>query len=326
MKKILVTYPIPRQGLVELFDNFEVTYPDQPFMSHDQILAMISDYDALIPPGAKIDRAILDAAKQLKIISNYGAGYDNIDVGYCTAKGILVTNIPEAVTESTAELAFGLMIAVMRRIAELDRKLRTAAGLDWGIMANLGQNLYGKTLGIIGMGRIGFALARRAKAFGMNISYSDAKPLEKTRETAIEAVYANLEELLKTSDVISIHVPYSPQTRHFIGEKELSLMKRTAYLINTSRGPVIDEAGLVKCLKDGKIAGAGLDVFENEPLITPELTGMDQVVLTPHIGTGTIEARVQMAKAVTKNILDFFAGEKVSFMVNPTVYDGHARL
>ncbi len=319
MKKILVTYQIPRSGLAELFEKFEVSYPDKPALSRAEVLAAIPAYDALIPPGVQVDRALLDAAANLKLISNYGAGYDNIDVDYCTAKGILVTNIPEAVTESTAEVAFGLMLAVMRRIPELDRKLRLPARLDWGVMSQLGHNLYGKTLGIIGMGRIGMALAKRASAFGMKIVYSNRKPLAPAKEAEVAASYAELRELLQKSDVISIHVPYSPQTRHFIGPAELALLKPTAYLINTSRGPVIDEAALVQSLKAGRIAGAGLDVFENEPAIPPELMALDQVVLTPHIGTRTIEAREGMARAAAQNVLDFFAGKQPAFMVNPEV-------
>ncbi len=319
MKKILVTYQIPKEGLSELFKNYEVTYPAETAMTRQQILTVISNYDALIPPAVKVDSEILNAATKLKIISNFGVGYDNIDVEYCTAKGILVTNLPEAVTESTAELAFGLMINVLRRISECDRNLRRDPQFDWGIMKNLGHNLFGKTLGIIGMGRIGFALAKRAKAFGMNISYSDERRLEKIKESELAAAYKGFNELLRTSDVISVHIPYTPQTYHLIGEKEFALMKPTSYLINTSRGPVIDETALAKCLKHGQIAGAGLDVYEKEPIITPQLMALDQVVLTPHIGTGTVETRVQMAQAAAKNIQDYFSGVKPSFMVNPEV-------
>jgi D-3-phosphoglycerate dehydrogenase len=320
MKKVLITYPIPKEGLTELFGNYEVSYPDHAGMDRAEILDVIADYDALIPPGAKIDRVILDAATKLQVISNYGAGYDNIDVAYCTAKGILVTNIPEAVTESAAELAFGLMISVMRRIAECDRHLRSDGDFDWGIMQNLGHNLFGKTLGIIGMGRIGRALARRAQAFGMKIIYTDERPLATAQAVdELGAVYQDFDTLLKNADVLSLHVPYSAQTHHLIGEKELAALQPTAVIINTSRGPVIDEAALAKYLKNGMIAGAGLDVFEQEPLITPELKKLDRVVLTPHIGTATVENRVLMARAVAKNIMDFFSYGTAPFMVNPEV-------
>ena len=275
----------------------------------------------MIAAGINVDEEIMDAAPELKIISVYGAGYDNVDTKAATARGIVVTNIPDVVTDSTAEITLGLMLSVMRRISELDRRLRQDRGFRWSMMTYMGRDLFGKELGIIGMGRIGKAVAKRAAAFGMRISYYTRKRLDPVIEMELEASYKRMDELLQTADVISIHTPLTEETRHLIGYRELSMMKPGAYLINTSRGPVVDEKALVKCLSEGRIAGAGLDVFENEPKISPELLKMDNVVLTPHIGTDTVETRINMNREAARNIIDFFSGRQPFHVVNPEVLD-----
>ncbi|GAG26872.1 unnamed protein product, partial [marine sediment metagenome] len=236
-----------------------------------------------------------------------------------TKKKIVVTNTPDVVTEPTAEIAFGLILSLMRKISECNNKLRSEKDFQWGIMKNLGRTLNGKTLGIIGMGKIGRAVTHKAVAFGMKIIYYDLNPLSPELEKNLSVVYFSLTDLLKNSDVISIHTPLTDQTFHLLGKKEFEMMKPTAYLINTARGPVIDENILVEFLKTKKIAGAGLDVFENEPTISKDLLAMDQVVLTPHIGTGTIETRIEMAKAASRNIIDFFEGKIPKYVVNKEV-------
>ena len=262
----------------------------------------------------------MDAATKLKIIANYGVGYNNIDVDYATRKGIVVTNTPQPVTEPTAEMAIALMYAVARRVAECDRKLRTPNAIEWGVLKNLGMSLYGKTLGIIGLGRIGKAIARRAIASGMNIVYYNRHQLSPNEETEYQAQYLPLEKLLKTSDVISISTPLTDETHHLIDSPQFELMKPTSIVINTARGAVINEAALVQALQNKKIWGAGLDVYEFEPNITPELLKLDNVVLAPHNGTATIDARNAIARDACRNIIEFFNGNKDISIVNSTLW------
>ncbi len=321
VRKILVTYQIPKEGLASLFSDYNVIYPDKRVLTKEEILSLVPEVDGILAAGVKIDAEIIEQAKNLKIISGYGAGYDNIDIKSATAKGITVTNTPDAVTEATAEIAFGLMLGVMRRIAECDRKLRVGV-LKWGMMNNLGHVLYGKVLGIIGMGRIGKAIARRGLASGMQIIYHNRNRLDEETESTYHAKYRSLKELLQEADVVSISTPLTKETYHLIGKEELELMKPSAYLINTSRGAVLDEAALIKILQAKKIAGAGLDVFEQEPYIPPELLAMDHVVLGPHIGTEAIEARVQMAMTAAENICNYFAGITPKYVVNKEQFKG----
>lgn len=321
MEKILVLYQMPKEGLVALYGKYDVTYPEKLELSYEDVMSVISGYDGIISPNSLIDRPLLARANRLKIISNYSVGYDKVDVEYATQKGIAVTNTPTSVTESTAEIALGLMFALMRRIAELDRFLRQGKELHWGGPDNFGQTLHGKTLGIIGMGRIGKALARRAGACGMKINYHKRTRLDPAAESEYQATFLPLDELLRRSDVISVNCPLDSETHHLIGEREIAQMKSSAYLINTSRGGVVKEAALVSALDSGAIAGAGLDVFENEPRISPALLEMDQVVLTPHIGTDTHCTNVRMAEEAAKNIIDFFTTGTSENLVNPAGFD-----
>jgi glyoxylate reductase len=319
-KKVLVTYPVPAEGLQPLMQQFDVTVYREGYMARNGLLEAIGNYDGILAAGVDIDAGAMDAAPRLKVISVYGAGYDNIDVKAATERGIVVTNIPDVVTDATAEIAMGLMLSVMRRISECDRGLRIDSHFQWGMMKHMGRVLYGKELGIIGMGRIGRAVAKRAAAFGMRTSYFNRKRLDPVIEAELGTVYKRLDDLLKTSDVITIHTPLTKETHHLIGQRELFLMKPTAYLINTSRGPVIDEQALAARLMQGKLAGAGLDVYEKEPIVSPEFFHMDNVVLTPHIGTDAVETRIQMTRECAQNILDFFNGRQPFHVVNPEVY------
>lgn len=316
MEKILVTYQIPKEGLKDLFEKYDVTYPDKKALSRDEVVSVISQYDGMIAAGIKVDREMLDAAKKLKIISNYGVGYDNIDVKHATKNGVIVTNTPESVTEATAEIAFGLMLSLSRRITECDRRLRQDRNFKWGMMNNLGYTLFGKSLGIVGMGRIGKSVARRAVASGMKVCYHNRTRLPSETEATLSTTYLPLDELLKVSDIISVHTPLTPQTYHLIGEKEFRLLKPTAFIINTARGTVIDEGILVDYLMNGKIAGAGLDVFEKEPAVPEQLLGLNNVVLTPHIGTEAVETRINMAAEASQNIISYFRDGKADNVVN----------
>ena len=301
--KILVTYNIPREPFQNLPQDWEITFPQGEAMNKDEIIRLLPEYDIMLAIfHAAIDREMIDAGKKLKLISNYGVGYNNIDIKYAREKGIAVTNTPQAVNNPTAELPMALLLSAARRVAECNLRVRTEQEKMWGTMRNLGFGLEGKTLGIIGMGNIGKNVARKAEAFGMHIIYYN----NRTEVPGYRRV--ELDTLLAESDFITLHTPLTPQTHHLIGARELCLMKPSAILINTARGAVVDEAALANALKNQLIAGAALDVFEDEPHITETLYGLNQVVLTPHIGTGTIDARIAMAKEALDNIRNFLKG------------------
>ena len=290
--KIAFTTSLPAEG----FARLELHTLYAPL---EEAEVLVSTFDKLVT------REMIMSAPHLKLVTNFGVGFNNIDLEACRERGIRVTNTPQPVIEPTAELAFALMHDVARRTAEFDRKLREGKAEPFGVMNNLSHSLYGKTLGIIGMGRIGQAVARRAVASGMRIIYYNRKPLgdEMIRQLGYEAKYISLEELLETSDFVSLNLPYTPEVKHLIGERELQMMKNTAYLINTARGAHVDEEALVLALKAGEIAGAAMDVYEHEPKIHSELLTLDNVVLSPHTGTGTWEGRIAMCENVCDNIL-----------------------
>lgn len=303
--KILVTYNLPRTPFNNLPADWELTFPQNEEMPREEIIRLLPEYDVLLTifhSHSPVDREIIDAGKRLRLISNYGVGYNNIDTAYAREKGIAVTNTPRSVCNPTAELAMALMLALARRVAECDRRIRTEKESLWGTMKNLGATLENKTLGIIGMGNIGKNVARKAEAFGMRVIYYNRR----TEVSGYRRV--PLDTLLQEADFVSLHTPLTTETRHLIGARELSLMKPTAMLINTARGAVIDETALADALRQKRIAGAALDVFENEPHVTELLYRLDNVVLTPHVGTGTIDTRIAMAEEALANIRNFFQG------------------
>ena len=307
MKKVLITYKLSPEITKELDGKVEYVMPNKSGFRREEVLEMIDDFNVLIPNFSfYTDKEIMDRGTKLELIANYGVGYNNIDVDYAKQKGIAVTNIPHSVTEPTAEFAFALLLAAGRKIGFYDRKLRTPEGLRWGLYDDPGMPIYGKSLGIIGMGRIGQALARRAIASGMSIMYNNRNRLDKSIEDKYNARYVSLETLLRESDYISLNAPATKETKHMIGKKELEMMKESAVLINTARGSLIDEAALAHALKENQIWAAGLDVYENEAKILPALLELDNVVLAPHAGTKTSEARDEMALEVIENILGFY--------------------
>ena len=296
--KIAFTTILPEEGFVRLNGH--------------ELYAPLEEAEVLVSTFDKpVTREMIQSAPKLKLVTNFGVGFNNIDLEACRERGIRVTNTPQPVIEPTAELAFALMHDVARRTAEFDRKLRAGQAEPFGVMNNLSHSLYGKTLGIIGMGRIGQALARRAIAAGMSIIYHNRRPLgdEAMRRLgavrSLEAKYVSREELLMEADFVSLNLPYTPEVRHLIGAAELEMMKSSAYLINTARGAHVDEEALVEALKAGEIAGAAMDVYEHEPKIHPELLKLDNVVLSPHTGTGTWEGRIAMCENVCDNILAY---------------------
>ena len=294
--KIAFTTELPAEGFTRLEGH--------------TLHAPLAEAEVLVSTFDKpVTREMIMSAPRLQLVTNFGVGFNNIDLEACRERGIRVTNTPKPVIEPTAELAFALMHDVARRTAEFDRKLRAGQAEPFGVMNNLSHSLYGKTLGIIGMGRIGQALARRALAAGMTIIYHNRRPLGERREAkGEEAKYVTKDELLQTADFVSLNLPYTPEVKHLIGENELRMMKPTAYLINTARGAHVDEQALVRALKEGVIAGAAMDVYEHEPHITSELLQLDNVVLSPHTGTGTWEGRIAMCENVCDNILAWQEG------------------
>jgi glyoxylate reductase len=320
---ILVTRRIPEPALelLRASDDVRVSPHDRP-LTDDELHEAVAGADALITLlHDKVDAQVLDAAgPQLKCIANVAVGYDNIDVAAATERGVVVTNTPGVLTDSTAELAMALILMVTRRLGEGERLIRSQTPWSWDMFFLLGSSLAGKTLGVIGLGAIGQATAHRALAFGMEIVY--AGPRRADEETEAELGGARrvpLMQLLASSDVVTLHTPLTPDTRHLINSTALRQMRSDAYLVNTARGPIVDEAALVKALRDHRIAGAALDVFENEPDVHPGLLGRDNVVLIPHLGSATIETRTEMAVLAADNALAVLRGERPPTAVNPEV-------
>ena len=313
MKKVLVTYNVLREHYAELEEKYAVTFPEKGrYFKYDEVLAMISEYDALCPMfNFPVNKELINRGVKLQIVANYAVGFDNIDVTYAKEKGIVVANTPGPTTDPTANLAMALLLDTALRVSEYDRFVRTIGGKrKLGLLENLGVHVTGATLGIIGMGRIGKAMCKRARAFGMDVVYHDRQRLDLNEETNIDAAYVTMNELLRISDFVSVHAPYSSETYHLIGTDELKKMKPSAILINTARGPLVDEKALIEALQEGVIRGAGLDVFECNDLPSPELLAMEQVVITPHVGTQTTASRIAMAKAVCNNVIGYFENDR----------------
>ena len=318
--KILVTYDMFREGFTELESKYEVTFPEGRDFTYEEVYEMIPEYDVLCSMfDFPVNKELIDHAPKLRLIANYAVGYNNIDVAYAIEKGLTVANTPDPVTAPTANIALGLLLDAARRITECDRKLHTLGKkMKVGVLENLGAPVTGQTLGIIGMGRIGKALAKRANAMGMEVIYHNRHQLYIEEETKLNVTYVTKEVLLAKADFVSLNAPYTPETYHIIGEEELQRMKCSAILINTARGPLVDEHALVKALREGEIRAAGLDVFEFGDYPLPELLELDNVVLTPHIGTQTLETRIIMAKAVCDNVIGFLEGDRpVSRVLRP---------
>ncbi len=320
--RVFVTRKIPEKALDLLKERFEVDIwaGEQP-PPKTTLLEKVKTIDGLLPLLTDpIDSAVLSTGKNLQVVCQMAVGYDNIDVAEATQQGIYVTNTPGVLTETTADYAFALLMATARRIAEADKWVRTGYWkVPWGPMMFLGGDIHGKTLGIIGLGRIGVEVARRAIGFEMKVIYNDLVRNSELEQT-LGLQYTELQNLLQEADFVSLHVPLTKETHHLIGEYELNLMKKTAYLINTSRGPVIDEEALYRVLSEGKIAGAGLDVFVEEPISenNPLLT-LNNITLSPHIASASIETRTKMAEMAAMNMIAFFEGHIPPNLVNPEV-------
>ena len=310
--KVVVTRKLPdpvETRMMELFD-VQLNLDDIP-MTQEQLAEAVKTCDVLVPTVTDdINSGVLaQAGDQFRLIANYGTGVDHIDLGTARQRGIMVTNTPDVLTEDTADMTMSLLLAVPRRLFEGERKLRDGQWTGWAPTWMLGHRIHGKRLGIVGMGRIGRAVAKRAKGFGLSIHYHNRTRVHEDVENELEATYwESLDQMLARMDIISVNCPHTPATYHLLSARRLKLLQRHAYVVNTARGEIIDEAALIRMLKNGDIAGAGLDVYENEPAINPKFLELDNVTLLPHMGSATCEGRIDMGDKVLINIKTFADG------------------
>jgi glyoxylate reductase len=305
MPSILITRKLPSSVIEKLQAAADVeVYSGAGGIPAEELRARVADKNALMCLLTDaIDRSVIDAAPDLKIVANVAVGYNNIDIAYAKSRGVLVTNTPDVLTEAVADFTWALILAITRRLGEGERLLRRGEWKGWALDFMLGSELRGKQLGLVGVGRIGRAVAAKAPAFGMRVVYSDQQEVDLPN-----AAFLSLDRLLNTSDVVSLHVPLTPETRHLIDKRALTRMKRSAYLINTARGPVVDEAALAWALQQNLLAGAALDVYENEPAVHTDLLGLENVLLVPHMASGTTETRTAMADLAANNVLAVLSG------------------
>lgn len=320
---VVVTRRLPEPVETRLGELFNVTLneTDAP-LSRAQLADAMMGADVLVPTLTdKIDQSLLaQAGDRLKLVANYGAGVDHIDVATARQRGVLVTNTPGVLTDDTADMTMALILAVPRRLKEGAAKMQAGGWDGWSPLGMVGHRVTGKRLGIVGMGRIGQAIARRAKAFGMQIHYHNRKRLHADIEDGLEATYwESLDQMLARTDVISVNCPHTPATYHLLSARRLKLLKPTAYIVNTARGEIVDENALIRMLKAGEIAGAGLDVFENEAAVSPELRDLPNVMLLPHMGSATVEGRIEMGEKVLINIKTFADGHRPPDQVLPSM-------
>jgi glyoxylate reductase len=309
-EKVLVTREIPEAGLRPL-EGFDVTVLFERPPERGELLEAVRGANGVLPTVTeKMDAEVMDTAgEDLKVIANMAVGYDNVDVEAAKERGIVVTNTPEVLTETTADTAFLLLLAAARRLGEAERLVRSGGWDAWGPKQLLGPDVWGKRLGLVGLGRIGQAVAHRSSGFQMEVLYYDQYRNESVEEE-LGARYLELDDLLRESDFVSIHTPLTPETRHLISERELDIMKPTSVLVNASRGPVVDEAALAEALENKRIFAAGLDVYEEEPKVHPKLLELENVVLAPHIGSASIETRDRMAALAAENLRAVLQGEQ----------------
>jgi len=322
---VLVTRPIMDGATEALRERCDVTIHQNEFgIPREELLQVVRGRDAIITMlTERVDAELLAAAgPQLKIVANHAVGFDNIDVPACTAAGVLATNTPDVLTETTADTAFALLMAAARRVGEGERLLRSRTPWIWGPLMMLGQDVHHKTIGIVGFGRIGQAVARRAKGFGMRVIYADALRLPPEVEAETGAERHELDDLLAQADFVSIHTNLTPETRHLFDAAAFARMKPTAVLVNTSRGPVVDEAALADALASGEIFAAALDVFEHEPQVEERLLELENVVIIPHLGSATVDTRDAMGLLAVRNVFAALDGARPPTLLNPDAFGG----
>jgi len=320
--RVLVTREIPLEAVNRLKKHFAVdsNQKDLP-VSPGHLLQKLKSKEGVVTLSTDvISDAVLAKNPQLKIVSNVAVGYNNLDIVAGTKRGVMMTNTPGALDDTTADLTWSLILAAARGIATADRSVRSGKWKRWRMMEFLGQDVYGKTIGICGFGRIGRRVARRAMGFDMKVLYASRARAPESVEQEFRASYVDKQTLLRESDIVTLHLPLFPETRHYIGASELALMKKTAVLVNASRGPIVDEKALVKALKARRIAAAGLDVYEHEPALMPGLAALPNTVLTPHIGSGSFETRLRMAEMAVTNCIAGLTGQRPPNLLNPEVW------
>lgn len=321
--KALATRPLFPAARAILEAKFEVEYWAPPErISRAELLKRVANKDALVVLlTERVDEELLAAAPRLRVASTVSVGYDNIDVAACTRRKVVATNTPGVLDDTTADFAWALLMAIARRVVEGDAWTRTGTWPGWDLDQMLGGDVWGKTLGVIGFGRIGRGVARRALGFGMRVLYYNTSRVDAAVERELHAEFADLDRLLRESDFVTLHVPLTPETRHLISKEALGKMKPTAYLVNTARGPVVDEAALVEALEQKRIAGAALDVYEHEPKVHPGLIPRRDVILAPHLGSASVETRTKMAVMAATNAVALFEGKRPPNALNPEVLD-----
>lgn len=320
--KVLVTQRISQESLDTLAARFDVesNQKDLP-VSPVQLMRKLKDKEAAITLITDvISEKLLSAAPQLKVVSNVAVGYNNFDVAAATRRGVMLTNTPGAMDDTTADFAWCLILAAARRLIEADRLVRSGKWTRWRFMSNLGFDIHGKTLGICGFGRIGRGVARRAAGFNMRVVYTGPRRAPEADERKLNATFVDKQTLLRESDIVSLHLPLFPETHHYVGAAELALMKPTAILVNTARGPVVDERALVKALKAGRIAGAGLDVYESEPKLAAGLAKLPNTVLAPHMASASVDTRLRMCNMAVANCTAALTGQRPPNLINQDAF------
>ena len=319
--KIYITRPLPAQAVERLAARCDVKMrPEDAPLDPADLAESCREIEGLMATGVRVGEEVVALAPRLRVVANVGVGYDNIDVAACTRRRIPVTNTPDVLTETTADLAFALLMAAPRRIVECDRYVREGHWhfSKWQML--WGADIYGKTLGVYGLGRIGKAVARRARGFSMRVLYYDVVRPAPSLEQELGAQFVDRETLLREADFLTLHVPLTAETHHLVGARELAMLKPSAFLINAARGKCVDEAALVEALESKRLAGAGLDVFENEPQVHPALLNLPNVVLAPHVGSATAHTRLAMAMLAAENLLAALEGRRPPNLVNPEIY------
>jgi glyoxylate reductase len=315
--RVLVTHPLLDPAPWILEDACEVVpYPDGAPLTPEAIAKAAAGCCGIVSQVMDPIRGPVLEVPGLRVVANVAAGYDNVDVAGATSRGVLVTNTPGVLDETTADLAFALLMAAGRRVVEGDREVRSGVWAGWAIDHLLGQDVHGATLGVVGMGNIGQAVARRGSGFGMRVLYNNRRPVAAEVEEQLGATFVDLHDLLREADFVSVHVPFRQSTRHLIGERQLATMKPSAVLVNTARGAVVDEAALARALRERRIFGAGLDVYEDEPRVHADLLELDNVVLAPHIGSASVRTRSRMCAMAARNLVAALGGERPPNLVN----------
>ena len=320
--RVLVSREISPEAIVRLKQHFTVesNQKDLPVSPRQLLQKLKGKAGAITGPTDQITDDVLAKHPQLRIVCNVAVGYNNLDVAAATKLGVMMTNTPGVLDDTTADLTWALILAAARGLSNADRTVRAGKWKRWRMMDFLGQDIYGKTIGICGFGRIGRGVARRAMGFGMKVLYASRGRASESIEQEFRASYVDKQTLLRESDVVTLHLPLFPETRHYISAKELALMKPTAILVNAARGPIVDERALVSALKRGRIFAAGLDVYEKEPALAPGLASLPNVVLTPHAGSGTIETRLKMSNMAVMNCIAGLTGQRPPNLLNPDVF------